>query len=65
MHVRLKKVSVHSLRYYATHLLMNGVDIRRIQEYLEHSKLETTMIYLHVVMKDLRNPVTSPLDMIA
>jgi site-specific recombinase XerD len=44
-------------------LLLNGVDIRQIQEYLGHQNVETTMIYTHVV-KDLRDPVTSPLDLL-
>lgn len=59
-----KPVSVHTLRHcFATHLLLNGVDIRQIQEYLGHVNVETTMIYTHVV-KDLRNPARSPLDML-
>ncbi len=48
------KVSPHILRHsYATHLLENGVGIRHIQELLDHSKPETTMIYPHVARKDL------------
>jgi integrase/recombinase XerD len=44
-----KRVSIHTLRHsYTTHLLEAGVNIRRIQQYLGHSSLNTTMVYLHL-----------------
>ena len=60
-----KPVSVHTLRHsFATHLLLNGVDIRQIQDYLGHVNVETMMIYTHVV-KELRSPAQSPLDLLS
>jgi integrase len=45
-------VSIHTLRHcYATHLLEAGVNLRVIQQYLGHSSLESTMVYLHLTAK--------------
>jgi integrase/recombinase XerD len=47
-----RRVSIHTLRHcYATHLLEAGVNVRVVQRYMGHSKLETTMIYLHLTRK--------------
>jgi site-specific recombinase XerD len=56
--------SSHSLRHsFATHLLDQGNDIHTIKELLGHSKIETTMIYLHLQQKK-RATLCSPLDFI-
>jgi site-specific recombinase XerD len=58
------KFSAHSIRHsFATHLLDNGTDIHTIKELLGHSKIETTMIYLHLT-KQKREKLVSPLDVI-
>lgn len=49
-----KHFSLHTFRHsYATHLIEAGVGVRIVQQYLGHSSLTTTMIYLHVT--DLGN----------
>ena len=50
-----KTVTTHTFRHTcATHMLKNGAPVRHIQEMLGHESLESTQIYTHVTINDLK-----------
>jgi integrase/recombinase XerD len=60
-----KPVTLHTMRHsFATHLLEAGVDIRKIQALLGHSKLETTARYAYVATGMIAE-IESPLDVLS
>jgi len=55
---------IHTLRHtFASHLVMNGVDLPTVQKLMGHSDIETTMIYAHLAPDHLAAAVNKlPFD---
>jgi len=58
----IKPVSLHTLRHsFATHLLEEGLDLFTLKEQMGHTRITTTMTYVHIAQV-MPKVAFSPLD---
>ena len=58
-----KRIGTHTLRHsYARHYLLNGVPINHLSRWLGHSSIQTTLIYLELVLGPTGSVASIPLS---
>jgi integrase len=54
----LRRFTLHDLRHtFASHLVMDGIDLPTVQKLMGHSNINTTMIYAHLAPDHLRGAI--------
>lgn len=60
-----KAITPHTLRHtFASILINEGIDIRKIQRLLGHEDISTTQLYTHVLLNDMKEEVLQITDRI-
>lgn len=59
--IKKKEISVHSLRHsIATHLIEQGMAVEQVRDFLGHSQLETTQVYTHISLNQIKKIIDDP-----
>jgi len=58
-----KEITMHSLRHsIATHLIQQGIPVEQVRQFLGHSQLETTQVYIHISKQQLKDLIKDKKD---